>query len=166
MKAEAVSTKQEAERTDTLIREIPLARISESKTNPRSHFDEAAMTELAVNIEQHGVLQPVLLRPHPNGESGVYELVAWARRFRHQSWHSVKGNCDLPSSGSETIVPTASAVTASRLIGHVVARKRCISSLFSKKQLAFFAEYNLPSDKLFNRVFKNETKVGSQSGPP
>src|SRR5207248_10752930 len=50
--------------------------------NQRRHFDEDDMTELAVNIEQHGVLQPVLLRPHPNGESGVYELVVGARRFR------------------------------------------------------------------------------------
>ena len=121
MKAEAVSTKQEAERTDTLIRDIPLENICESKTNPRSHFDESATAELAANVKQHGVLQPVLLRPHPSGESGVYELVAWARRFRHQSWHSVKGNCDLPSSGSETTVAPASAVTASRLIWHVVA---------------------------------------------
>jgi hypothetical protein len=82
MKAEAVSTKQEAERTDTLIRDIPLENICESKTNPRSHFAESAMAELAANVKQHGVLQPVLLRPHPSGESGVYELVAGARRFR------------------------------------------------------------------------------------
>ncbi len=82
MKAEAVSTKQEADRTDTMIRDIPLENICESKTNPRSHFDESAMAELAANVKQHGVLQPVLLRPHPSGESGVYELVAGARRFR------------------------------------------------------------------------------------
>jgi ParB family chromosome partitioning protein len=82
MKAEAVSTTQEAVRTDSLIREIPLTTICESKTNPRSHFDESAMAELAANIKQHGVLQSVLLRPHPNGESGTYELVVGSRRFR------------------------------------------------------------------------------------
>jgi ParB family chromosome partitioning protein len=39
------------------------------------------MAELAANIKQHGVLQPVLLRPHPNGESGDYELVVGSRRY-------------------------------------------------------------------------------------
>jgi ParB family chromosome partitioning protein len=82
MKAEAVSTTQEAGRADSLIREIPLETICESKTNPRTHFDETALAELAANVRQHGVLQPVLLRPHPSGESGVYELVVGSRRYR------------------------------------------------------------------------------------
>jgi ParB/RepB/Spo0J family partition protein len=82
MKAEAVSTTKQAVHTDSLIREIALETICESKTNPRSHFDESALAELAANIKQHGVLQPVLLRPHPNGESGTYELVVGSRRYR------------------------------------------------------------------------------------
>jgi ParB family transcriptional regulator, chromosome partitioning protein len=39
-------------------------------------------TQNADNIRQHGVLQPILLRPLPDGEAGMYELVAGARRFR------------------------------------------------------------------------------------
>jgi len=64
------------------IQDIPLAKIRESKTNPRRLFDEAKLAELAENIRQHGVLQPILVRPQPNGEAGTYELVAGARRFR------------------------------------------------------------------------------------
>jgi ParB family chromosome partitioning protein len=64
------------------IQDIPLAKIRESKTNPRRFFDEVKLAELADNIRQHGVLQPILLRPLPNGEAGTYELVAGARRFR------------------------------------------------------------------------------------
>ena len=64
------------------IQDIPLAKIRESKTNPRHIFDEAKLAELAENIRQHGVLQPILVRPLPNGEAGTYELVAGARRFR------------------------------------------------------------------------------------
>ncbi len=64
------------------IQDIPLGKIRESKTNPRRFFDEAKLAELADNIKQHGVLQPVLLRPLPNGEAGTYELVAGARRYR------------------------------------------------------------------------------------
>jgi ParB family transcriptional regulator, chromosome partitioning protein len=58
------------------IQDIPLAKIRESKTNPRRFFDEAKLAELADNIRQHGVLQPILLRPLPEGEAGTYELVA------------------------------------------------------------------------------------------
>jgi ParB family chromosome partitioning protein len=64
------------------IQDIPLATIRESKTNPRRAFDDAKLAELAENIRQHGVLQPVLVRPLPEGEAGTYELVAGARRFR------------------------------------------------------------------------------------
>jgi ParB family chromosome partitioning protein len=64
------------------IQDIPLAKIRESKTNPRRFLDEAKLAELADNIKQHGVLQPILLRPLPEGETGLYELVAGARRYR------------------------------------------------------------------------------------
>lgn len=40
------------------------------------------MRELADNIKVHGVLQPILVRPLPEGPEGTYELVAGARRFR------------------------------------------------------------------------------------
>jgi ParB family chromosome partitioning protein len=62
--------------------EIPLICISESRTNPRRQFDEASLAELAANIRQHGVLQPVLVRPLPDGKPGAFELVAGARRYR------------------------------------------------------------------------------------
>src|SRR5260370_17274388 len=60
---------------------IPLNRIQESKTNPRRTFDEAKLAELAGNIRQHGVLQPILVRPLPGGADGFFELVAGARRY-------------------------------------------------------------------------------------
>ena len=50
------------------VQDIPLNRIQESKTNPRRQFDEVKLAELADNIRQHGVLQPVLVRPMPDGE--------------------------------------------------------------------------------------------------
>src|ERR1700719_1679080 len=64
------------------IQDIPLGKIRESKTNPRRFFDETRLAELADNIRQHGVLQPILLRPLPEGEVGTFELVAGTRRYR------------------------------------------------------------------------------------
>src|SRR5260370_40970792 len=64
------------------IQDIPLENIRESKSNPRRVFDEAQLRELADNIQSHGVLQAILVRPSQDGANGVYELVAGARRFR------------------------------------------------------------------------------------
>jgi len=78
----AVSTTQGAVRAGTSLLEIPLDRISESKRNPRTQFDERRLAELAEDIRQHGVLEPVLVRPLTNGEAGTYELVFGSRRYR------------------------------------------------------------------------------------
>src|SRR2546430_14450511 len=64
------------------IQDIPLEKIRESKTNPRTQFDPTKLAELAENIRQHGVLQPILVRPLPKGAADTYELVAGARRYR------------------------------------------------------------------------------------
>lgn len=59
-------------------REIPLATIDFSPTNPRRTFNQEALEELAESIRMHGVVQPVLVRPV--GER--YELVCGERRVR------------------------------------------------------------------------------------
>ena len=69
------------------IQDIPLDKIRESKTNPRTQFDQSKLAELAENIRQHGVLQPILVRPLPKGaadtcEADTYQLVAGARPYR------------------------------------------------------------------------------------
>jgi hypothetical protein len=61
------------------IQDIQLAKIRESKTNPRRFFDEAKLAELADNIRQHGVLQPILLRPLPEGEAGTYSSLVFCK---------------------------------------------------------------------------------------
>src|SRR4051794_25785154 len=63
---------------------VRLASIRPSPTNPRKHFDEAALAELAASIREHGVLEPVILRPHPErgAVSEAYQLVVGERRVR------------------------------------------------------------------------------------
>lgn len=58
---------------------LPLSEIVPNKEQPRKTFDEGALEELADSIKQHGVLQPLLVRPLP---SGGYQLVAGERRWR------------------------------------------------------------------------------------
>lgn len=58
---------------------LPLNEIIPNKDQPRKTFDEGALEELADSIRQHGVLQPLLVRPLP---AGGYQLVAGERRWR------------------------------------------------------------------------------------
>lgn len=62
------------------VRNIPLERITPNPDQPRMNFDEAALADLASSIREHGVLQPILVRPI--GEPHRYQLVAGERRWR------------------------------------------------------------------------------------
>lgn len=58
---------------------LPLNEIIPNKEQPRKTFDEGALQELSESIKQHGVLQPLLVRPLT---TGGYQLVAGERRWR------------------------------------------------------------------------------------
>ena len=58
---------------------LRLSSIEPNKDQPRKQFDEDALMELADSIRQHGVIQPLLVRPLDNG---MYQLVAGERRWR------------------------------------------------------------------------------------
>jgi ParB family chromosome partitioning protein len=59
--------------------ELPVERISPNPHQPRVHFDEETLVDLAASIAEVGVLQPVLVRPV---EGGDYQLIAGERRWR------------------------------------------------------------------------------------
>lgn len=63
------------------VREIPIELIHANPDQPRRHFAEAELAELADSIREKGVLQPVLLRPSRRTE-GEFEIVAGERRWR------------------------------------------------------------------------------------
>ena len=63
----------------TGVRHVPVERIVPNPDQPRMVFDEEALHELAASIREHGVLQPILVRPlGPN----TYQIVAGERRWR------------------------------------------------------------------------------------
>jgi len=63
----------------TEYRNLPLSMLTESATNPRQHFEEKAMSEMAESIRTHGVLSPLLVRPK---DEHSFEIVFGARRYR------------------------------------------------------------------------------------
>ncbi len=58
--------------------DLALTALFESNTNPRKTFAETALAELAASVREKGVLVPLLVRP----ASGLYEIIAGARRYR------------------------------------------------------------------------------------
>ena len=60
------------------VRSLPVGSLTPHPGQPRRHFDEAALEELAQSIAQRGVLQPIVVRPNGTG----YQIVAGERRWR------------------------------------------------------------------------------------
>ncbi len=58
---------------------LPIEEIIPNRDQPRKQFDDEALADLSASIAQHGVLQPLLVRPMPDGS---YQLVAGVRRWR------------------------------------------------------------------------------------
>lgn len=70
-------------------RNVSLAQLQESNTNPRKSFDEGRLEELAKSIHSKGILLPLVVRP----VNGHFEIVAGARRFRAAQR---AGLCEVP----------------------------------------------------------------------
>lgn len=64
---------------DAILQEITTASIVANPNQPREHFDEEALVELAASIAEMGVLQPILVRPLDDER---FELIAGERRWR------------------------------------------------------------------------------------
>lgn len=67
------------ESSNSPLKMLSIASISPLPGNPRKHFDEAALDELAASIATRGVIQPIIVRPTGNGQ---FQLVAGERRWR------------------------------------------------------------------------------------
>jgi ParB family transcriptional regulator, chromosome partitioning protein len=65
--------------TPEALREIDIDRILPNSHQPRKNFDEDALNELADSIREHGVVQPVVVRPL---DDGFFQLIAGERRWR------------------------------------------------------------------------------------
>ena len=65
--------------SDSPLKSLSVAKIEPLPGNPRKHFDEAALEELAASIASRGVIQPIIVRPKG---AGRYQLVAGERRWR------------------------------------------------------------------------------------
>jgi ParB family chromosome partitioning protein len=70
---------------------IPLRQIQPNVDQPRKHFDQAALQEMADSIREHGVLQPIIISPL---ETNGYQIIAGERRWRSAQLAGLK---DIPA---------------------------------------------------------------------
>ncbi|HEX7389596.1 MAG TPA: ParB/RepB/Spo0J family partition protein [Acidiphilium sp.] len=63
------------------VRTLAVASLHPGPFQPRRAMDEAALEELAASLKSRGVLQPLLVRPHP-AKPGQYQIIAGERRWR------------------------------------------------------------------------------------
>ncbi len=75
---EPVTTAPGGSAPSRAVQSIEIALIHPHPEQPRRHFDEGALQELAESISKRGVIQPIIVRPHGGG----FQIVAGERRWR------------------------------------------------------------------------------------
>ena len=64
---------------DERIQKLAITDVQPNKDQPRRHFDDEMLNELASSIKTHGILQPIVVTP---GKRGGYQIIAGERRYR------------------------------------------------------------------------------------
>lgn len=133
------------------ISEVELDLIFANPNQPRSHFDEEALTELSVSIRELGVISPITLRKNDNG---TYLIIAGERRFRASK---LIGLTTIPA-----YVKTAAdeQVMEMALIENI--QREDLNAI--EIALTFYRlmeEYKLTQEKLSDRVGKKRTTIAN-----
>lgn len=76
-----IAGEEGGETRSTTPSEIPIDLIHPNPQQPRQYFPQVELEELAISIRERGVIQPVVLRPHPEIDH-AYQIVAGERRWR------------------------------------------------------------------------------------
>ena len=78
-KSPALNSAEATESVGTQVREIAISSISPNPHQPRTNFDVDDLAELAASIQEHGIIQPLILTQ--SGTPGMYILIAGERRL-------------------------------------------------------------------------------------
>jgi ParB family transcriptional regulator, chromosome partitioning protein len=131
------------------LQEVPIASIRPNPLQPRSHFDEEAMSSLASSIHEVGVLQPVLVRQLGEGE---FEIVAGERR-----WRAAR------RAGLQTIPVIIQTVSDSNSLEHALVENLHRSDLNPLEEAAAFhqliEDFSYTHEQVATRVGRSRTAV-------
>jgi ParB family chromosome partitioning protein len=131
------------------LREVPVESIRPNPWQPRTHFDEQELENLAQSIREHGVLQPVLVSQQPDG---TFQLITGERRWRAVQ---LAGMPTVPAMVKEA-TPQASLEMA--LVENIQRRDlNPLEEAHAYRQL--LDEHGLTQERLGQRIGKSRVAV-------
>lgn len=146
---ETASGPSEAPSTGAYLREVPVGDIEANPNQPRAHFDEEGLVELAESIRQLGVLQPILVRPLADGR---YQLIAGERRWRASK-----------RTGLDTIPcvvrTTDDVLSVEQALVENIHRQDLSALEEAAAYMQLIEEFHLTHDELAKRVSKSRTAI-------
>lgn len=131
--------------------ELDLGLIRPGATNPRKHFDDAHLQDLARSIAQHGVLQPIIVLRQESG----YEILAGERRWRAAR---IAGHAKVPAIVHERV--DAQTVAELRLIENL-QREDLNPIEVAEAYRDLMEHHRLSQEQVADRVGKNRSSVAN-----
>lgn len=129
---------------------LRISDIEPNRSQPRQHFDESAIAELADSIRQHGLIQPIVVRPFGGG----YQIVAGERR-----WRACKmlGKSEVPA----IIKEFSDSETAQIALIENVQREDLNPIEEAYAYRALMDEYNMTQEALSEAVGKSRSAIAN-----
>jgi len=138
------------EYVEQAIKEIAITDIDPNPNQPREDFDEASLAELAESIKQHGLLQPLLVKP--SGDR--YTIIAGERRFRASKLAGLKKVLCYVQDCSEKEM-------AERAIIENIQRDNLSPIEEGKAYLRLMTEFGLTQEQVAERVGKGRATIAN-----
>jgi ParB family transcriptional regulator, chromosome partitioning protein len=135
--------------TGAYLRDLPVGSIEPNPHQPRTHFDEESLVELAHSIRELGVLQPILVRPLPDGR---FQLIAGERR-----WRAAK-RCGLDTIPC-VVRTTDDVVSVEQALVENIHRQDLTALEEAAAYLQLIEEFHLTHDDLARRVSKSRAAI-------
>ena len=131
--------------------EIPLELVQPNRQQPRQHFDQAAIAELATSITAHGVLQPIVVSRVAG--TGGYELIAGHRRVLASR---VAGKTTIPAVVREDVGDRLELALVENL------QRTDLNAIETARAYKLLMEtYDLTQEQLAERVGKSRSAVAN-----
>lgn len=133
------------------VQTLRLSEIEPKADQPRKHFDEESLQQLADSIAQHGLLQPIIVR---ESAGGFYQIIAGERRWRASK---MAGLTEVP-----VVIMDADALKAAEIaIIENVQREDLNAYEEASAYKALMSEYGLTQEEVAARVGKSRSAVAN-----
>ena len=147
------SQAQEQETKENGIHDLPLDRIEPNPDQPRQSMNEEGLRELAQSVKEQGLLQPLLVRPHPTAKN-QYQIIAGERRWRA---------CNLAGLPTVPVLVRQLSDAEALIIGLVENLQRDNLNPVEEAQALgrLLQELNISQDELARRIGRSRSAIAN-----